>query len=152
MAPCFVPHCCWADSTLFSHPINHSVVIFLKNEERKVSSDLTTAWQLGARNEDSMKQEQKLTVSSMSHVVTSVMFYWWSHRAKSQDEMADSGWGAGLFLKSPTCSTLRLWALLGLSWHSMGLMHEWSHYQTELPPKSFPALVSINGAYSSHIN
>lgn len=49
----------------------------------------------GARNEDPMKQGQKLTGPSsvgpaMSHVVTSVMFYWCSHRAWNQHEVAES--------------------------------------------------------------
>lgn len=66
-----------------------------------------------------MKQEQKLTVASsmgpaMSHssVITSVMFYWCSHRAQRQDKVVDSylltkhepknfRWEEGLFLKAP---------------------------------------------------
>lgn len=47
-------------------------------------------------------------------------------------------WGEGLF-SMPHIFFESVWALPGLSWHDMGLLNEWIHYQNELPPKSFPA-------------
>lgn len=43
-------------------------------------------------------------------------------------------------------SSMRSWALIGLSWHYWS---EWIHPETELPPKSFPA--SISTVDFSHI-